>query len=92
MTMAEPSDINSPGKPLWYIVWFLTKLSTEILFLKTWSHPVTYPVDFCIKYLNHVLPDPGYENNPVLGPGGSKILNDFPKHQGMELFLANKEP
>ena len=38
-----------------------------------------------------MLPDPGYENNPVLGPGGFKILNELPKHQDMELFLANEK-
>ena len=37
-----------------------------------------------------MLPDPEYENNPVLGTGGSKTLNELPKHQGMVLFFANE--
>ena len=37
-----------------------------------------------------MLPDPEHENNPVLGTGGSKTLNELPKHQGMVLFFANE--
>ena len=90
--MTEPSEINSPGNPFFNIWWFLIWSSTTDLLAKTWSVPVRYPVDFWIKYLNHVLPDPGNENKPVLGPGGSSSLNEFPEHQEIVLFFANEKP
>ena len=90
--MTEPSEINSPGNPFFKIWWFLIWLSTTDLLAKTWSVPVKYPVDFWIKYLNHVLPDPGNENKPVLGPGGSRTLNELPEHQEIVLFFANVRP
>ena len=90
--MTEPSEINSPGNPFFKIWWFLIWLSTTDLLAKTWSVPVKYPVDFWIKYLNHVLPDPGNENKPVLGPGGSINLNEFPEHQEIVLFFAYEKP
>ena len=39
-----------------------------------------------------MLPDPGNENKPVLGPGGSRSLNEFPEHQEIVLFFANEKP
>ena len=90
--MTEPSEINSPGNPFFKIWWFLIWLSTTDLLAKTWSVPVKYPVDFWIKYLNHVLPDPGNENKPVLGPGGSRSLNESPEHQGILLIFAYEKP
>ena len=39
-----------------------------------------------------MLPDPGNENKPVLGPGGSSSLNEFPEHQEIVLFFANEKP
>ena len=90
--MTEPSEINSPGNPFFNIWWFLIWSSTTDLLAKTWSVPVKYPVDFWIKNLNHVLPDPGNENKPVFGPGGSRTLNELPEHQEIVLFFANVRP
>ena len=90
--MTEPSEINSPGNPFFNIWWFLIWSSTIDLLAKTWSVPVKYPVDFWIKNLNHVLPDPGNENNPVLGPGGSRTPNELPEHQEIVLFFAYEKP
>ena len=90
--MTEPSEINSPGNPFFNIWWFLIWSLTTDMLAKTWSVPVKYPVDFWIKNLNHVLPDPGNENKPVLGPGGSRTLNELPEHQEIVLFFANVRP
>ena len=37
-----------------------------------------------------MLPEPEYENNPILDTGGSKTLSELPKHQGIVLFFANE--
>ena len=37
-----------------------------------------------------MLPEPEYENNPILNIGGSITLNELPKHQGIVLFFANE--
>ena len=37
----------------------------------------------CEWSLIQVLPDPGYDNKPVIGPGGSIFFRKSPKHHGI---------
>ena len=75
-TMAEPFETSPPGNP--------GKLGYRVL--SWYTDPVINPVVFWIRYLNHVFPDPGKDQRPVTGPGGSWSFRWEPKHH---LFSSN---
>ena len=47
-----------------------------------------WPVNCWIKYLAHVLPDPGEDARAVRGPGGSKNFSG-PLHHFPDIFLSS---
>ena len=75
-TMAEPFETSPPGNP--------GKLGYRVL--SWYTDPVINPVAFWIRYLSHVFPDPGKDQRPVTGPGGSWSFRWEPKHH---LFSSN---
>ena len=74
ITMADPFFKFSPGNPLLYN-------NSE-----KWNDPVRCPVAIWIRCLIQVFPDPGNDNNPLIGPGGSNGLNSFPQHHPVSII------